>query len=153
MPAVSQRVTERYVVINKNINIIIPFFHFQRHFWHPQDYPDKHCQPHIYYSPVQDGPGKSPGKKATSTQHRAVKPRPTYPPLENRACPVPGCDSKGHLSGKLERHFTHDACPTYHNTTEKACREMVKEWDKKDTYRRKALAQLQTKSPLQSPSR
>ena len=28
-------------------------------------------------------------------------------------------DLQGHLSGKLERHFTHDACPTFHNTTAK----------------------------------
>ena len=71
---------------------------------------------------------------------KSRQPRPSYPPLENRKCPVPGCDSQvcafrillmsdwwlmlwqGHLSGKLERHFTHDACPTFHNTTAKVHR-------------------------------
>merc|ERR1712012_556547 len=100
-------------------------------------------------SEAEDGAGKSPGKKVTSTPHpKSRQPRPSYPPLENRKCPVPGCDSQGHLSGKLERHFTHDACPTFHNTTAKACRDMVKEWDRRDASRRKALSQLQTKSPL-----
>ena len=84
---------------------------------------------------------------------------------------------QGHLSGKLERHFTHDACPTFHNTTAKvditmiiiivwmdqiiwnmikikqACRDMVKEWDRRDASRRKALSQLQTKSPMPNASR
>lgn len=33
---------------------------------------------------------------------------------EERKCPVEGCDSVGHLSGLLEKHFTVDACPMYH---------------------------------------
>ena len=32
---------------------------------------------------------------------------------------------QGHLSGKLERHFTHDACPTFHNTTAKVDLAMI----------------------------
>ena len=114
---------------------------------------------------------------------KSRQPRPSYPPLENRKCPVPGCDSQvstmnwddnedaadegcdwwklralssfcnqiwqefnedegdwwkwlagsfqpfllqGHLSGKLERHFTHDACPTFHNTTAKVDTAMIR---------------------------
>ena len=34
-----------------------------------------------------------------------------------------------------------------------ACRDMVKEWDRRDASRRKALSQLQTKSPMPNASR
>ncbi|XP_035213373.1 histone acetyltransferase KAT7-like [Stegodyphus dumicola] len=36
-------------------------------------------------------------------------------------CPVPGCNSEGHLSGKYPSHFTVTTCPLYHNTTANAC--------------------------------
>lgn len=39
-----------------------------------------------------------------------------------RECPLSAsCDSRGHLSGKLDSHFTLEACPLYHNTTPQAC--------------------------------
>lgn len=41
---------------------------------------------------------------------------------KERECPLaPTCDSRGHLSGKLDSHFTLEACPLYHNTTPQAC--------------------------------
>lgn len=36
-------------------------------------------------------------------------------------CPVPGCNSEGHLSGRFSSHFTVAACPLYHNTTPSTC--------------------------------
>lgn len=42
--------------------------------------------------------------------------------LEERLCPLEGCDSNGHLNGKLDKHFTIDACPVYHNLTIKQCK-------------------------------
>jgi len=36
-------------------------------------------------------------------------------------CPVEGCSSQGHLSGKYESHFTQTTCPIYHNLTPKDC--------------------------------
>lgn len=36
-------------------------------------------------------------------------------------CPVEGCDSQGHLSGKFESHFTQTTCPIYHNLTPNEC--------------------------------
>ncbi|GFS91230.1 hypothetical protein TNCV_577331 [Trichonephila clavipes] len=36
-------------------------------------------------------------------------------------CPVPNCDSLGHLSGKYESHFSIVTCPLYHNTTAYDC--------------------------------
>lgn len=38
-------------------------------------------------------------------------------------CPVEGCNSDGHLSGKFESHFTQTTCPVYHNLTPKECEE------------------------------
>lgn len=38
-------------------------------------------------------------------------------------CPVEGCNSEGHLSGKFESHFTQTTCPIYHNLTPKECEE------------------------------
>lgn len=41
---------------------------------------------------------------------------------KERECPLAAsCDSRGHLSGKLDLHFTLEACPLYHNTTPQAC--------------------------------
>ncbi|XP_064470837.1 histone acetyltransferase KAT7-like isoform X2 [Ornithodoros turicata] len=41
-------------------------------------------------------------------------------------CPVVGCDSKGHLSGKFPSHATVNCCPVYHNTTPEECEEQCK---------------------------
>lgn len=30
-------------------------------------------------------------------------------------CPVPGCDSSGHLSGKFDEHYSAITCPLFHN--------------------------------------
>ena len=43
--------------------------------------------------------------------------------VDMKQCPVAGCDSRGHLMGKYERHFTLAACPIYHNLTPERCRE------------------------------
>lgn len=38
-------------------------------------------------------------------------------------CPVEGCSSEGHLSGKFGSHFTQTTCPIYHNLTPRECEE------------------------------
>lgn len=43
--------------------------------------------------------GGSKNKKVSSAIAKIFRPRPQYPPLENSKCPVPACDSLGHLSG------------------------------------------------------
>ena len=91
----------------------------------------------------------------SSAASKIFRPRPQFPNIENRKCPLEsslGCDSKGHLSGKLDRHFTVEACPQYHNTTASACREAMTEYSKKDAARKKALLNLARKSPLTSPT-
>jgi len=90
--------------------------------------------------------------KVSSAVAKIFRPRPQYPAIENRKCPVPGCDSLGHLSGKLDTHFTHDACPTYHNTTAQACKNSLTEYNRKDAARKMAMMQLTTKSPMMSPT-
>lgn len=40
---------------------------------------------------------------------------------EEARCRVPGCDSKGHLSGKYSTHFTSSTCPVFHNLTQEEC--------------------------------
>ena len=35
------------------------------------------------------------------SQLQNAKPRPQYPPIEKRSCPVQGCNSRGHLSGSM----------------------------------------------------
>jgi histone acetyltransferase MYST2 len=73
-------------------------------------------------------------------------------PIEQRKCPIAGCDSSGHLNGKMDRHFLAEACPIYHNITKKWCREFRGEISKKNAARKRALASLGAKSPLGSPS-
>lgn len=38
-------------------------------------------------------------------------------------CPVEGCKSEGHLSGKFDSHFTQTTCPIFHNLTPDECEE------------------------------
>ncbi|XP_017756540.1 PREDICTED: histone acetyltransferase KAT7 isoform X2 [Eufriesea mexicana] len=67
---------------------------------------------------------------------------------KERECPLaPTCDSRGHLSGKLDSHFTLEACPLYHNTTPQACVEFYKERKKREEERKKAVTCLAKKSP------
>lgn len=67
-------------------------------------------------------PGSRPGGQQSS-RPPADAPRPQQERLKFRSmgesqCPVPGCDSRGHLSGTYERHFTQLACPLYHRTSD-----------------------------------
>lgn len=67
---------------------------------------------------------------------------------KERECPLAACcDSRGHLSGKLDTHFTLEACPLYHNTTPQNCIEFYKERKKREEERKKAIANLAKKSP------
>ena len=74
------------------------------------------------------------------------------PPIEQSKCPISGCDSSGHLNGRLDRHFTAEACPVYHNTTKKWCQSFRNDVTKKNNLRKKALHNLVAKSPLGSPN-
>jgi len=43
--------------------------------------------------------------------------------IDLKQCPISGCDGRGHLLGKYERHFTPATCPLYHNLTPERCKE------------------------------
>ncbi|EFX88028.1 hypothetical protein DAPPUDRAFT_96197, partial [Daphnia pulex] len=43
------------------------------------------------------------------------------PSVEEKKCPMAGCDSTGHLNGKTDRHLSLQACPSYHNLTMSEC--------------------------------
>ena len=73
-------------------------------------------------------------------------------PMERRKCPVTDCDSTGHLNGKLGRHFTAEACPTYHNMDKQKCRNFRADVMKKEKKRNKASFEMATKSPSGSPT-
>ena len=62
------------------------------------------------------------------------------------------CDSTGHLNGKLGRHFTAEACPTYHNMDKQKCRNFRGDVTKKEKKRHKASFEMATKSPSGSPT-
>lgn len=57
----------------------------------------------------------------------------------NAKCPLPGCDSKGHLTGRHETHRTLASCPLYHNTTADECKKKYDERQKHQEDREKFL--------------
>lgn len=62
------------------------------------------------------------GSRSIPTKGQSSSTRSRTIPVKERDCPLaPVCDSRGHLSGKFDFHFTLDACPMYHNTTPQAC--------------------------------
>ncbi|KAK9880060.1 hypothetical protein WA026_008574 [Henosepilachna vigintioctopunctata] len=65
---------------------------------------------------------------------------------EERKCPLEGCNSLGHLSGRQDKHFTLEACPTFHNMTPAQCKEEAVERKKREDNRKKAL-EIFRKSP------
>lgn len=88
-------------------------------------------------SPVKRAPVSTKGK---NNKQKDVKSRASeITIMEERKCPVEGCNSLGHLSGKHDKHFTVDACPQYHNITVAQCKEQAVERKKRDEMRKKAL--------------
>ncbi|XP_063434737.1 histone acetyltransferase KAT7-like [Mytilus trossulus] len=63
----------------------------------------------------------------------------------NAKCPLPGCDSAGHLTGRHDRHRTLASCPLYHNTTADECKGRYEERQKNILDRVKIVESLQDK--------
>ncbi|CAH3873895.1 histone acetyltransferase KAT7-like [Pieris brassicae] len=78
--------------------------------------------------------------RAALVKSPAVLPRSTSP--SERRCPVRGCDSTGHFGGKSEKHFTYDACPTYHNVTGAWCVAAAEERVAAASARKKAVSAM-----------
>lgn len=90
-------------------------------------------------SPVKRAPTVTKGKAKNSKQKEAKSRINDIVNNEERKCPVEGCNSMGHLSGKHEKHFTVEACPMYHNMTMSQCKEQAIERKKREEMRKKAL--------------
>ncbi|XP_037958729.1 histone acetyltransferase KAT7 [Teleopsis dalmanni] len=101
-------------------------------------------------------PTKKPGMTLSSSNKTNVKKEifPTlthskpqsFSPLQKveRKCSVEGCDSSGHLSGLLERHFLPEACPIYHNLTAAECIAQANERKVLEEQRQKLINSLTT---------
>ncbi|BFY97606.1 hypothetical protein BsWGS_00648 [Bradybaena similaris] len=63
-------------------------------------------------------------------------------------CPLPGCDSKGHLSGRHESHRTLTSCPLFHNTTAEECKSRYESRLKNVEDRKKVVAELKDRRGL-----
>ena len=57
-------------------------------------------------------------------------------------CPVAGCDSKGHFSGKFDNHYTISGCPVYHNMTKEEAKELSIKLDQLTSERDKLLVNI-----------
>lgn len=102
-------------------------------------------------SPVKRGAISTKGKAKNNTKRAEIKPRCEEISLEERKCPIEGCNSLGHLSGKYESHFTVEACPFYHNAAPSQCKDQVGERKKREDFRKKAL-DIFRKSPRTLPT-
>lgn len=70
---------------------------------------------------------------------------------EERKCPMEGCNSIGHLSGKIDRHFTLESCPVYHNTNFDKCKLELEERNQREEIRKKAF-EYHKKTPRSPPT-
>ncbi|KAK3595862.1 hypothetical protein CHS0354_014686 [Potamilus streckersoni] len=72
----------------------------------------------------------------------------------NAKCPLPGCDSKGHLTGRHDTHRTLSGCPLFHNMSAEECKLRADERQKQLEERQKLLATLTDRKDLrrQNPS-
>lgn len=88
-------------------------------------------------SPVKRTKGKANNSKINSKLNANV-PKKATPVVEERKCPVDGCDSLGHLGGLSEKHFTQEACPLYHNVSLEETKKRREERLKQEDERKKA---------------
>ncbi|RUS81606.1 hypothetical protein EGW08_010619 [Elysia chlorotica] len=63
-------------------------------------------------------------------------------------CPLPGCDSKGHLSGRHESHRTLTSCPLFHNTSAEECKTRFESRAKHTEDKKKVLAEMKDRRGL-----
>lgn len=94
---------------------------------------------------VTKGKTKNNKKSESKSKHVGI------PVEEERKCPMEGCNSLGHLSGKFDKHFTLEACPAYHNTKMENCKLELIERNKREEMRKRAL-EYHKKAPRPPPS-
>ncbi|KAH8321198.1 hypothetical protein KR059_001755 [Drosophila kikkawai] len=83
----------------------------------------------------------------------SIKSRPVSPITQTeKKCPIEGCDSSGHLSGNLDRHFLPEACPIYHNMSASECKERANERKLRNEQRLKMPVNIVTAPGNQQPN-
>lgn len=101
-------------------------------------------------SPVKRAPIVTKGKTKNNKRNEG-KSKKCDQTIVERKCPLEGCDSMGHFSGKFDKHFTLEACPVYHNMTIQQCKHELVERRKREEIRKKTL-EYHKKSPKPSSS-
>lgn len=85
---------------------------------------------------------KSPVKRAKNSKVggkiNSNLPKQATPVVEERKCLVDGCDSKDHLNGHFDKHFTQEACPLFHNSTSTETKAWHTDHVQREEDRRKA---------------
>ncbi|CAG2068053.1 unnamed protein product, partial [Timema podura] len=71
---------------------------------------------------VNPGPKGPSQRKGKNRGGGGINDLSQVPIVEERRCPIDGCDSQGHLGGRLDKHFTIEACPLYHNMSIQECK-------------------------------
>lgn len=102
-------------------------------------------------SPVKKPPAVTKGKTKNNKKNDAKTKNTGMSIEEERKCPMEGCNSMGHLSGKFDKHFTLEACPTYHNITIDKCKIELEERNKREEIRKKAF-EFHKKTPQPPPT-
>lgn len=102
-------------------------------------------------SPVKKAPLVTKGKTKNNKKNDVKSKNTNVLVEEERKCPMEGCNSMGHLSGKFDKHFTLEACPAYHNTNIEKCKIELEERSKREEIRRKVL-EFHKKTPRSPPT-
>ena len=71
---------------------------------------ESESSPGTFYTPNTDAKERQPAKR-------------------RKKCSTPGCDGKGHMTGRFEMHHTTSGCPKYHNMTPQECKVSLQFYD------------------------
>lgn len=102
-------------------------------------------------SPVKKAPVVTKGKTKNNKKNDANSKNTGIQIEEERKCPMEGCNSLGHLSGKFDKHFTLEGCPAYHNISIEKCKVELEERNKREVLRNTAL-DYHKKTPRPPPT-